>query len=99
MEKEDEVDLSVLHQKLIEEGIEHSYEQHPAAVREPDAAAILGRKYHPVGSHQIRIKEGNISIIRGMASFGLFELYGGRFDCDRFDIEEDVIEALKGKEL
>ena len=91
--KEHETDLSKLHDMLTEKGIEHVYKKHPAAVAEPQAAKLLGMNAHPVGTHQILI--GDISIIRGFASFGLFELYGGGFEADRFTSEEEVLEALK----
>ena len=92
--KEDPTDLSKLHKMLEEKGIEHIYREHPAAIKEPQAAAILGRKTHPVGTHQIRI--GDVSIIRGMASFGLFEAFGSKWkdDPERFQTEEELILAL-----
>ncbi len=92
MEKEQRHDLSKLHTLLEEKGIKHIYKEHPAAVAEPQAAQIVGLDAHPAGSHQIKV--GKISIIRGFASFGMFELLGGKFDCDRFETEEEVVIAL-----
>ena len=42
-------------------------------------------------------KKGELSIIRGMASFGDYEIYNGKLDSDpiRFKTAQEVIEELK----
>lgn len=96
--KDEPTDLSILHQKLTDAGIEHEYREHPVAKAEPQVLGLIG--YFPSGTHQIIIDTptDKISIIRGSVSFGDFELYslgGGKWDADRFYTEDEVIEALK----
>lgn len=101
--KEFNTNLETLHRKLLEEGIEHIYKQHPAVGREPQVLDLIG--YFPTGTHQILIGDGDrigdqcVSIIRGFCSFGDFELYGNQFNVDRFETEEEVIKALKASSL
>ena len=43
----------------------------------------------------IHLRVGPISIIKGEASFGLYELYGGKFtDPERFTTPKQVINAI-----
>lgn len=95
--KDEATDLETLHKMLTEAGIEHEYREHPVKVAEPKVLDLIG--YYPTGTHQILVKNGNISIIRGAASFGDFELYSlgddRRFGADRFATEQEVLEALK----
>lgn len=94
--QDDATDLSGLHNKLFEQAITHSFTAHPCIVGESAAVAALG--FSPFGTHQIRVPlrgGGIVSIIRGAPTFGMFELYGGTFDCERFCSEDEVLTALK----
>ena len=94
--KDEPTDLETLSKKLTEAGIEHEYREHPAYVHERGVVDIIG--YYPAGTHQILVGKGEnrrVSIIRGAVSFGYFELYGIGFEADRFETEEEVINALK----
>lgn len=93
--KDEPTDLKTLSDKLTKIGIEHEYKPHRLTELEPQVLELIG--YFPAGTHQIIIPRGDssISIIRGSASFGDFELFGAGFEADRFETEEEVIEALK----
>lgn len=94
MRKRYKTSLLKLHRMLNKKGIEHIYREHPAAVAEPQASRLLGMPAHPVGTHQILIDD--LSIIRGFASFGMFEAFGGKWkdDPERFESEEELIKNL-----
>lgn len=87
-------DLLVLHEHLKHHEIPHTYLRHRGA--SDGVKQLLG--YYPTGEHHIVVM-GRVSIIRGMASFGLYELYsigGDRSfpDPERFATVSEVYDAL-----
>ena len=51
--------------------------------------------YYPTGEWQILIEGGKYSVIRGMASFGLYEIYGGRYsEPERFLTAKELVDDL-----
>lgn len=95
-------DMSELDELLTERGIKHKLRPHPIASE--GAKEIIG--YSPAGDWQIMITrpEGLYSVIRGMASFGYYEIMGitgeAKFsgDPERFDTPEELVTALEGTE-
>lgn len=82
-------DMTGLDMALNKAGIQHVLRRHPGA--EPGLKGIIG--YYPTGEWQILI--GDVSVIRGMCSFGMYEAYGGKFeDPERFETPEELIKAL-----
>lgn len=87
-------DLATLSKMLTELKMEHVYQEHRGAA-EKKVLELIG--YFPGGTHQIIID--GISIIRGMVSFGHFELYSlynSKLGDNpvRYATEEEVITAL-----
>src|SRR3990167_3720168 len=88
-------DLTKLSALLTERGIKHELRKHPAAVAEPQVKDLIG--YWPTGEWQIII--GKYSVIRGMVSFGDYEIMnigdGDKFkDPERFKTPEALVEQL-----
>ncbi len=100
--KEFQEDLMSLYHMLVAQRIPCEMRLHPAAKEEPQAKEILG--YFPTGTYQILIEKDKTtySVIRGMASFGDYEIMnvgkGKKFkEPERFETPEELIEALKVK--
>lgn len=82
-------DMSELKALLDKKGIEYRFGRHPGAGE--GVKELIG--YYPAGEWHIHI--GDISVIRGMASSGHYEAYGGKFnEPERFKKAEDLIKAL-----
>lgn len=48
----------------------------------------------PAGRWHVIVR-GNISVVRGMTSFGLYEAYGGPFkEPERFSTPKELVEAI-----
>ena len=89
--EEFEDDMSELKAELEKRGIEHTFGKHILTELEPGVFDLMG--YWPSGEWHIRI--GDVSVIRGMVSFGYYEAYGGKFkDPERFKTPEELIQAL-----
>jgi len=89
-----ETDLKELHKLLKKEGIKHILRKHRAA--EEGAKKIIG--YNPTGDWQICIPDidWDISIIRGMVSFGSYETYTHKDgETERFEAPEEVVSWVK----
>lgn len=88
-------DMTELKTLLEKKGIEHTFKRHQGAG--PRIKELIG--FYPTGEWHIRI--GDVSVIRGMASFGLYEAYRGMFEePERFNTPEELLErmGLLGKE-
>jgi hypothetical protein len=95
--------LTILHKKLIKLGIKHIFREHPG-YREVKRAIKELKKVKPqtiitenlTGKHQILLENEShkLSIIRGYASMGYYEVYDGN-ECERFDNIKEVIEKIK----
>lgn len=77
-------------------------QEHPAYAVEKGAKKLIG--YYPAGEWQIvaippRCKNG-FSVIRGMVSWGLYEVFGRDMkDPERFEKPREVIAFLKGYKM
>jgi hypothetical protein len=88
-------DLSKLHDLLTKAGVDHGYRVHPIVEAEPDTKKIIG--YHPAGEYQIIIPDKldwDISIIRGMVSWGYYEAWFKK-ETYRFETPEEVVSWIK----
>jgi len=94
MDKEKEDNLKTLSDMLKKEGIEHTFKKHAIVEKEPQSFELLG--YWITGEHQIIIKtkKDHISIIRGYASFGKFEMFGNGYEAERWETEEEIVKEL-----
>lgn len=101
--KEFQENLMDLYHILVAQRISCEMRLHPAAEREPQTKELLG--YFPTGTNQILIKKDNTtySVIRGMISFGAYEIMNigeeselhDKFrEPERFRTPEELIEAL-----
>jgi hypothetical protein len=97
--KEFQEDLQSLYAMLIVKGIKCSMRLHPVVQLEPKVKEFIG--YHPTGTYQIIIEKDNTtySVIRGMVSFGDYEIMnmgkGKKFkEPERFTMPEELVEAL-----
>ena len=84
-------DLKGLSRLLKKEGIRHQLRQHPITKMEP-VKLLIG--YNPAGEYQIRV--GELSVIRGMVSFGDFEIYDGK-ETIRTGTAEEMVEVILSK--
>jgi len=99
-EKSDEMlDLLILAKKNLK-GIDIEFKKHKAAELESQVKNLIG--YFPSGEFQILFRKDNrtISCIRGMVSFGLYEIMevkGSKTkgDPERFDDPKDVIKRVR----
>ena len=98
--KEFQEDLMPLYHLLVAQKIPCRIRLHPIAEKEPQVKKLIG--YFPSGTFQILIeKDGTTySVIRGMASFGAYEIMnigkGKKFkEPERFETPEELIERLK----
>lgn len=90
--KEFNDDMTELKELLEKEGIEHTFKRHRGA--EPKLLEVIG--YYPTGGWHIRV--GDISVIRGYASFGDYELMGANDDDPiRFQGAGEVLNEIKKK--
>ena len=91
--KDYNTDLKELHQMMQSLGIEHIYRRHPITETEP-VKDVIG--YNPTGDYQIIIPglDWKYSIIRGMVSFGDYEVHD-RLEAIRFKTAEEVVGYLK----
>jgi len=89
--KDYKTDLSELSELLLKEGIKHKLQPHPLTKLAPQAKKITG--YFPAGDWQIIIKP-NLSIIRGMISFGDYEIYDGN-DIERTKTAKKMVNIIK----
>lgn len=91
--KEFQDDMTELKELLEKEKIDFIFKRHLGA--EPGVKDLIG--YYPTGEWHIKV--GDNSIIRGMASFGDYEIYNGKLDSDpiRFATAEEVLEELKNR--
>jgi hypothetical protein len=94
-------DLQPLAKLLVKAGLKFTVHVHPAA--NPEVKKAIG--YFPMGDHQILIKQrlATYSVIRGLASFGNFEILrvDGRkknhdlfFLTERFERPNELVKAL-----
>ena len=97
--KEFQEDLMDLYHMLNARKIPCKMRLHPAAEKEPQVKKLIG--YFPTGTYQILIEKDNTtySVIRGMVSFGAYEIMnvgrGKKFkEPERFGTPESLIEAL-----
>lgn len=81
-------------------GIEIDFHTHYAVEKEPEVEKLIG--YYPSGKFQILFKRGKkiISCIRGLVSFGQYEIYcvegfSKKIDPERFDNSADVIKRVR----
>ena len=89
--KEFQDDMTELKELLEKEGIDFTFKRHEGA--ESKIKDLIG--YYPTGEWHIKV--GNNSIIRGMASFGDYEIYNREIDGDpiRFTTAKEVLEEIK----
>lgn len=92
--KEFQDDLTPLATLLKKKGIPYEMKQHRGY--SPKITDLIG--YSPVGKDQIIIK-GKYSVIRGMVSFGLYEIMnignGNKFkEPTRFATPEELVDEL-----
>ena|SRR3990167_9934774 len=90
-------DLTELSTLLTKKSIKHKLRKHPLVVAEPEAKELMG--YWPSGKWQIIIGDRKYSIIRGMASFGNYEIMnmgkGKKFkDPEKFTTPEELVKQL-----
>ena len=97
--KEFQEDLMPLYHMLVAKKIPCKVRLHPVVKAEPQVKKLIG--YYPSGINQILIKKDGTtySVIRGMVSFGNYEIMnigkGKKFkNPERFVIPEDLIEQL-----
>ncbi len=97
--KEFQEDLMPLYHMLVARKIPCKMRLHPAAESEPQVKKIIG--YFPSGTNQILIEKDRTtySVIRGMVSFGDYEIMnigkGKKFEePERFGTPKELIEAL-----
>ncbi len=88
--KEFQDDMTELKNLLDKESIEYSFKRHVGA--DPKVKELIG--YYPTGEWQLRV--GKNSIIRGMVSFGDYELLSeGDNDPVRFETAQEMLEEIK----
>lgn len=90
-------DLRPLQKLLDKHKIPYIVRVHPVVMAEPQVERLIG--YYPTGRFQIIIDKG-ISCVRGMVSFGEYEIMSIRGDKrfpdpERFTTARAVIEAVK----
>jgi len=97
--KEFQEDLMDLYHLLVAQKIPCKIRLHPFAEKEPQVKKLIG--YFPFGTYQILIKKDNTtySVIRGMVSFGAYEIMnigkGKKFkEPERFETPEELIKEL-----
>ena len=85
-------DMSELEAELKGRGIKYEIEKHWGALEgDGKVKELIG--YYPNGEWHIFI--GDVSIIRGMASFGDYEAYGGKFEePERFKTAKELVDNL-----
>jgi len=86
-------DMSELETLLKANNIAYTINKHLGALEgNGKIKEILG--YYPSGEWHIHV--GDVSIIKGMVSFGKYEAYGGKYKEDpaRFDTAEELINNL-----
>jgi len=96
-------DMSELVELLKKNKIKYKLRQHPVAKLEPQCKEVIG--YFPSGDWQIII-DGEYSVIRGMISFGSYEIMKIKGDCtkgkfiipERFEKPEDLIKSLANQD-
>ena len=82
-------DMYELQEALNKAGIKHILKRHQGA--DPRVKDLIG--YYPTGEWHILI--GDVSVIRGMVSFGDYEAYRGKYkEPERFTTPEELIAAL-----
>ena len=98
--KEFQEDLMPLYAMLTAKKIPCSMRLHPVAKLEPQVKKLIG--YFPTGTNQILIKKDKTtySVIRGMVSFGDYEIMnigkGKKFkDPERFITPEELVKSLR----
>ena len=82
-------DMSELKELLEKEDIKHTFKRHLGA--DPRLLNLVG--YYPTGEWHIKV--GEISIIRGMVSFGDYELMGEDNDPVRFETAPEMLKEIK----
>ena len=89
--KEFQDDMTELKELLEKEKIDFTFKRHIGA--ELGVKDLIG--YYPTGEWHIKV--GDNSIIRGMASFGDYEIYNRKLDSDpiRFETAQEILEELK----
>lgn len=88
--------MKLLIQKLKESGIPFIIREHP--VHKEYRMMKLRGHAHLLKNRLLEpqhVLVGDISIIKGDVSFYYYELMGGGFDCERFSLPEEVIEAIQ----
>ncbi len=99
--KEFQTDMTKLCEMLAERGVKYELKLHPAFVSEPKAKEILG--YYPAGEWQVIINK-TYSVIRGMVSFGDYEIMAIKpasyyESPERFEKPEDLVNDLFAKNI
>ena len=89
--KEFQDDMTELKDLLEKENIKHTFKRHQGA--EQGVKELIG--YYPTGEWHIKV--GDNSIIRGMTSFGDYEIYNSKIDTDpyRFETAQETLEEIK----
>jgi hypothetical protein len=88
--KEFRDDMTDLKELLDKEGIKYSFMRHEGA--NPKVKDLIG--YYPTGEWHLRV--GKNSIIRGMTSFGDYEIMGEKDDDPiRFETAQEMFEEIK----
>lgn len=85
-------DLKELSNLLKEAGIEHILKEHPVTKAE-NAKKLIG--YNLAGDWQITIGK-ELSVIRGMVSWGDYEAFDGK-EVKRAETAEEMVKIIKGE--
>ena len=87
--KEFEDDMSDLEEELKKHKFSYTFKRHKGA--DPSLIDLIG--YYPTGEWHINI--GDVSVIRGMCSFGDYEAYGGKYkEPERFATAKELVADL-----
>jgi len=89
-------DMSELEAELKARGVEYTIKKHAGALEGGGKVKeIIG--FYPAGEWHIHV--GEVSIIRGMASWGEYEAYGGKYkpDPERFHTAKELVDNLLDK--
>ena len=89
--KEFNDDMSELKELLEKEGIKHTFKKHSGA--DPKLKTLIG--YYPTGEWHIKVDKE--SIIRGMGSYGDYEIWNPEVDNDPiiFKTAQEMLKEIK----
>lgn len=91
--KEFNDDMSELETELRARKMSYRIKKHAGALEgNGKVKELIG--YYPAGEWHIHI--GDVSVIKGMVSFGLYEAYGGKYkEPERFETAKELLDDLK----